>query len=86
MGVAKKKKKTVVSDSIAYNENHLLATSETLEGMGTSFECSDFWDHLGGQPSVIISNVCPPNHLRNRFAESLYCNQVIGATGSEVEE
>ena len=58
-----------MSDSVAYNENRLFATSETLEGMGTSFECSDFWDHLGGQR---------PNDLRNRFAENLYCNQVIG--------
>ena len=28
-------------------------TSKTLKGMGTSFEGGDFWDHLGGQKSVM---------------------------------
>ena len=36
--------------------------------MGTSFECGDFWDRLGGQALVMIG-WCVTNHTFERWKE-----------------
>ena len=40
-------------DSNEWTVSQLLI-SESLRGMGMSFGCSDLWDRLGGQASVMI--------------------------------
>ena len=39
---------------VANGKQPIFPTPETIKGMGTSYRHKDFWDHLGGQASLMI--------------------------------
>ena len=44
---------------------------KTKRGMGPSFRCYDFWDHLGGQALLMIGGWHPSTQASSRYLSSL---------------